>query len=361
MEIQVYFYKITITLSCPFHMPSFRYIPFILLCALVPWSAALSQAKPVDYLVFEGAGIRGIAYCGALMELEERGLSQSVQAVAGTSSGAITAALYAVGYSPTEIFELIGETDFQKFNDGGGRTIGGFYRLKKKLGWYKGDAFLNWIETLIAHKAGNAELTFAELAARAAKQPQYHALTVAATSMNHQCTLLFSASTFPHMRIVDAVRASMAVPFYFEPITIDKAGKVVENVPLGPDYHLCLDGGFTANFCINAFDTLDASGQLHVAHTLGLRIDSDEQIQRDQLDRQLCYQDIQSTSDLMKSLYNITKENLNRAFLTEDDWRRTVSISDAQIGPKVKRLSADQKNRLIESGRNGVRSYYQSN
>jgi NTE family protein len=335
-----------------------KHILLIHVIATLSIALRAQQAEPVDYLVFEGAGIRGIAYCGALMELEERGVTPHVRAVAGTSSGAITAALFAVGYSPAEIYDLIGDTDFQKFNDGGGRAIGGFYRLKKKLGWYKGDAFLSWIENRIGHKTGSADITFAQLAERAASDTKFKSLVVAATSMNHQTTLLFSSSTFPQMRIVDAVRASMAVPFYFEPVIIDGTGRVIETTRITPDVHLCLDGGFTANFCIATFDTIDGGEKRKIAKTLGLRIDSDEQIQRDQGDKQLCYQHIESTGDLMKSLYYITKENLNRAYLTPEDWQRTISISDAQIGPKVKRLSTAQKERLVEAGRKGVRMYY---
>jgi NTE family protein len=328
-----------------------------ILCFMLNLSFHSYGQESAEYLVFEGAGIRGIAYCGALMELEERGLVSHIKGLAGTSSGAITASLYAVGYSPKEIFEIIGETDFQDFNDGGGRAIGGFYRLKKKLGWYKGDVFLAWLEQLIAAKTGNAGITFRQLNDLAQTNKSMRPLYIAATSMNHQTTLFLHATTFPEMRIVDAVRASMAVPFYFEPLIIDMQGHVCEPTTLSPAYHLCLDGGFTANFCITAFDSAAANGAAQPAKTLGLRIDSDAQIARDQIDQQLCYQDIQSTSDLMKSLYNITKESMNRAYLTPADWARTISISDAQIGPKVKKLSPEQKSRLIEAGRTGVKIY----
>ena len=56
-------------------------------------SSAQQLASEVKYenLVFEGAGIRGIAYCGALMELDEKGMLADIKRVGGTSSGAITA------------------------------------------------------------------------------------------------------------------------------------------------------------------------------------------------------------------------------------------------------------------------------
>ena len=42
-------------------------------------------------LVFKGGGVRGIAYVGALKYLYENGLTRSLERVAGTSAGAITA------------------------------------------------------------------------------------------------------------------------------------------------------------------------------------------------------------------------------------------------------------------------------
>ena len=48
-------------------------------------------------LVFEGGGVKGIGLAGALATLEER--EYGPQNIAGTSAGAITAALLAAGYS----------------------------------------------------------------------------------------------------------------------------------------------------------------------------------------------------------------------------------------------------------------------
>jgi predicted acylesterase/phospholipase RssA len=54
------------------------------------------KQKRVD-LVLEGGGVKGIGLIGALAVLEERGYVP--QNVAGTSAGAIAAALIAAGYS----------------------------------------------------------------------------------------------------------------------------------------------------------------------------------------------------------------------------------------------------------------------
>ena len=66
------------------------------LCALL--SSAASRAQPIiprptyRNLVMEGGGIRGIAYGGALLELEQQGLLRGIERVGGTSARAATSA-----------------------------------------------------------------------------------------------------------------------------------------------------------------------------------------------------------------------------------------------------------------------------
>lgn len=319
-----------------------------------------SAQVATENLVFEGAGIRGIAYCGALMELDERGILNDVKRVGGTSSGSITACLLSIGYSPSEIYSIIGDTDFGKFNDGAFLFVGGFYRLKHNMGYYKGDKFLRWMEKLIEQKTGSKNTTFSELETMAKDSIQFRELVVAATSLNHQTALLFSAATYPKMRIADAVRASMAVPLYFEPLIIDSQGNVIELDDMKDEHHLCVDGGFTANFIINYFDKEESNGERTCASTLGFRIDSDAQIILDGGDRRLAYQPIHRTRDFIGAFYYITKETMNRQLLTEEDWKRTISISDASLGPKVKKLSKAEKEKLIAAGRKGVQNFYDS-
>ncbi|UOQ72961.1 patatin-like phospholipase family protein [Hymenobacter cellulosilyticus] len=93
----------------------------LLVCALHLATASFTQTKPpVIYrnLVMEGGGIRGIAYGGALAELEKQGVLAGIRRVGGTSAGAIQAALLAVGYSPAEIITVVNEMPVQRLNDG---------------------------------------------------------------------------------------------------------------------------------------------------------------------------------------------------------------------------------------------------
>src|SRR5262249_55829549 len=117
-------------------------ISFFLSCEII----LSAQTKPViKNLVFEAAGIRGIAYCGAIKEMEAQHLLDSNEKVAGTSSGAIMALAVSLGYSGAEIENLIGNTNFKKFNDGNFLFVGGISRVKKYFGWYKGKKLEKWL------------------------------------------------------------------------------------------------------------------------------------------------------------------------------------------------------------------------
>ena len=65
------------------------------------WYQDPTKIKHQFYGVFEGGGVKGIAYAGALLAMRERECWFS--AVAGSSAGAITAALVAPGLEPQQI------------------------------------------------------------------------------------------------------------------------------------------------------------------------------------------------------------------------------------------------------------------
>lgn len=55
-------------------------------------------------LALSGGGIRGIAYAGVLKALEDNHIK--IDAIGGTSSGALIAGLYVLGYTPDDIYML---------------------------------------------------------------------------------------------------------------------------------------------------------------------------------------------------------------------------------------------------------------
>ena len=210
---------------------------------------------PEVYGVFEGGGVRGSALVGAVAAAEELGLT--FRAVAGTSAGAIVAALLAAGYDAAEMRTLLTETDFKTFKDpvsplcalpGLGPLI-----AWQKLGFYKGDAFYEWIAQRLSEK----------LTGRLFGAPRFEdlrlPLKIVATDVVLKEPVVFSVQDNPKMPVAYAVRMSMSIPFFFVP------------VPLGESW--LVDGGALSNFPAWDFNAERNSAPLPI---LGFRLQPDD-------------------------------------------------------------------------------------
>ncbi len=327
------------------------------ICFVLCYSLSFGQSPTIKNLVFEGAGIRGIAYAGAIQSLENHQLTKTIEKVGGTSAGAITSLLFALGYSSSEMSEIISNTEFQKFNDGKFFFIGGINRTKNNYGWYLGHEFTEWIGSLIKTKAGNSDVTFEDL-----HNKNYKDLYITATCLNQQKLIVLSYETYPKMKVKDAVRISMSIPLYFQAVFVDSVGNTYYEQNKDNTLDLMVDGGIIGNFPIQLFDkvktdSLGNSTRTANFETIGIRIDSDMQIAADSTSKELAAYPIENFSDYITSFYTIVIENLNRASLTDDDWSRTISVSSVGIGPKIKKLSAEQKESLINSGFKSAERY----
>jgi NTE family protein len=323
-------------------------IVFLLCSSLVTFS----QTTPViKNLVFEGAGIRGIAYCGAIEELENRQLMKNVQRVAGTSAGAVTALALSLGYSGIEIEGLIKKTNFKKFNEGNFFFVGGIIRLNKYFGWYRKKRINDWLEKIIKEKTGNAEITFEQLHEKGFKD-----LYTTGTCLNKQQLVIFSNESYPAMKVKDAVKISMSIPLYFEAVFLDSIGNIISNPKQKRSLDVMVDGGFIGNFPIHIFDTMKTNFT-----TLGFRIDSEDQIKSDENNNILAAMPVDNFKEYVNAFYNMIIENLNRQQLTKEDWQRTVSISDGNIGPRIRKLSKKEVETLIDNGRAAMKNYLSRN
>ena len=88
-------------------------------------------------LVLSGGGAKGLAHIGVLKALEENHIP--VDYITGTSMGGIVGALYAAGYSPSEIEYIAQSDDFQEWVNGRFKSDFRYYFKKKP----DNPAFLN--------------------------------------------------------------------------------------------------------------------------------------------------------------------------------------------------------------------------
>ena len=358
-------------------MSTWRFFVCLSLCVLLRKTMGHAQPpagapRPYRNLVMEGGGIRGIAYGGALLELEQRGVLAGLTRVGGTSAGAIQAALLAVGYSAQEIVEVVNATPVQRLNDGRFIFFGGTHRLVKEYGWYRGDAFSTYLGELVARKTQQPHLTLGELHELAQKEPtRFRDLYTTGTNLTTQRVQVFSHETTPAMRVADAVRISMSIPLYFRAVLLDAENKVITGTPApGQPTQVLVDGGLLANYPVGLFDypryfstapvvAPDAHGHVFNSETLGLRLDRAEQIPLDNAPtgrQQLAPYPITDFNTYMAALYTVALENLNP--MQPADRQRTISIDFLNFSPKIKRISAAQKQQLMDSGRKGVQAFF---
>ncbi len=194
--------------------------------------------------VFEGGGIRGIGHAGAAGVFEEEGYT--FESVAGSSAGAIIASLIAAGYTCAELKTIMENTDYLKFRQESFLDrLGVFGKLIEILfdyGIYSASYFENWLHGLLQKKG---KTTFGDI--RRSPQPGDDGcrLHVTASDLTDRKLLVFpeDLSAFcddpDRFSIAKAVRMSMSIPLFYEPVKWkDKRGKV----------HYIVDGGLLSNY-----------------------------------------------------------------------------------------------------------------
>lgn len=187
-----------------------------------------TAVKPIKVpFVFQGGGVLGTAYVGAIKALEELNIFPS--AVSGSSAGAIISSLVAVGYSADELLILMKEKDFRDFLDSPVNNIPVIRLLIAYIqkGFFKGNNFHQWIESSLSTKLHNSACpTFADVPLP---------LLIAATDITRKQQFVASQINSKSLPVADAVRMSMSLPFYFVPARFGNSeiidGGIVNNYP----------------------------------------------------------------------------------------------------------------------------------
>ncbi|MGH8501025.1 MAG: patatin-like phospholipase family protein [Gammaproteobacteria bacterium] len=203
--------------------------------------------------VFEGGGIKGIGLAGAIAATEERGYQ--FMNVAGTSGGAIVAALIAAGYNAKELHAIMQELDYSKFKDEGlldkVPVIGKIISLGFEKGIYEGDYLETWVREKLAAKG---KRIFKDLVMKDYKNsPKYrYRLQVVASDISRGKMLVLPKDIKDYgvepdeLEIARAVRMSMSIPLFFEPVklALKKTGREC----------VIVDGGVLSNFPVSLLD-----------------------------------------------------------------------------------------------------------
>lgn len=219
----------------------------------------MTQSSLNADLVLEGGGVLGIGHVGALSVLEDAGYS--FPRVAGTSAGSIVGALVAARMPVARITEIMKTVNYRRFTD---RSLldwvpvgGPLLSLLIDDGVFEGDELREWLGNLLADECGVE--TFDDLAIEdpgsSLPPERRYRLVVTATDVTRGELVHFPwdyERTYGlepgRQLVVDAVRASMSIPFFYEPVTL--AGADGSSSTL-------VDGGVLSNFPIDIFDRTD--------------------------------------------------------------------------------------------------------
>lgn len=320
-------------------------------------------------LVFEGGGVKGIAYVGAMEVLEEKKILPEIKRVGGTSAGAINAVLFSVGYSNAETLKILKGMNFKNFLDDSWGVVRDTKRLIEEFGWYKGDFFHEWIGEKINDKLGSPNVTFRGL--REAKRPD---LYVYGTNLSTRFGEVFSAEHTPSTRIADAVRISMSIPLFFaafknarKDIYVD--GGVLNNYPVKLfDREKYLSGTPTKKNSVKRPYYVEenkkflkkhpnSSPYIYNKETLGFRLDTKQEIGvfRDGAEPQ--HVKIEDFFEYIKALVGTVIDAQGNMHLHSDDWQRTVYIDTLGVGTTDFDISDAKKNQLRQSGKKGAAAY----
>ncbi len=200
--------------------------------------------------VFEGGGVKGIGLVGAVSEVERAGYE--FENLAGTSAGAIVASLIAVGYRAAEIKRELKQLDYNDFKDEGLLDKLGIFGKALSIGFeygiFEGEFFETWLEKLLRAKGAT---TFGEIRTSDPDPRYQYKFQAIATDITDRRLLVLPGDLKEfgydpdRFSISRAVRMTMSIPFFFEPVKLpDASGRV----------HLIVDGGVLSNYPIWLLD-----------------------------------------------------------------------------------------------------------
>lgn len=191
-------------------------------------------------LVLSGGGAKGIAHIGVIKALEENDIP--IDYITGTSMGAIVGGLYACGYSPDEMMELLLSKEFSYWSTG---------QVDPDYQYYFGKPDAS--PSIYEFSVGKSAAADSVAASLISPQPMSYAFMELFAPFTAACGGDFDHLFVPfhcvasdvtarrkHVfvggRVGDAIRASMSFPIVFQPIDIDGTlyydGGIYDNFPV---------------------------------------------------------------------------------------------------------------------------------
>ena len=215
-----------------------------------------AQENPIEYIAFSGGGAKGTIYSGVYEATKKAGILDNVKAVAGSSAGAITAAIIALGTSPERFEKISKNTNLQTLLGRKGFSAG-IIQLNKD-----GKPLYDLLDSIIKENIKNflerediikitddealddlrkryqakEKIYFRDIALLRKYDPvQYKDLVITAVQKDTGELTIFNSFDTPNVEVALACRASASIPLVFEPVEINGKkyvdGGYIDNIP----------------------------------------------------------------------------------------------------------------------------------
>lgn len=284
--------------------------------------------------VFEGGGVRGIAFIGAIQVMEENGYEW--ERIAGTSAGAVVAALLACGYSARELIEIMNTLDYSRLL---GKTwvhylpfIGKALPLLFRSGIYLNTPLEDKLTYWLKQKGVS---TFGDL-------PDGKLKIIASDISSGKMLVLpddlvrydISPSQFP---IAAAVRMSTTLPYFFQPY------RLYAKIRRKPFY--ILDGGLLSNYPIWLFDVEGIPNW----PTFGFRLLGGQ--------TETPFYDIYGPFSMFRAMFQTMLRAHDQRHVDKHARKRTVFIPTGRVTTTQFSLNAEDRDMLFQSGQHTARKF----
>jgi NTE family protein len=223
---------------------------------------------------------------------------------------------------------------------------------------------------VVARRLGRPDATFADL------QRTGRELYVVGANLGSGFAEVFSAERHADMPLTSAVRISMSIPLLFAAVRY------------GPGRDVYVDGGVVLNYPVKLFDRMkyiapeervyaarmtpyyeegnraflaqrpNRSPYVYNRQTLGLRLDTREQIGLYRYDERQKSRSIGHLGDYARALTNALMAVQENQHLHSDDWQRSVYIDTKDVGTTDFDITEERKAELIRQGEQGVNEYF---
>lgn len=299
------------------------------------------MGKEYNTFVFSGGAVKGLAYIGVFRKIEELIIDRKIEecnvdfneeickiplfnikTICAVSAGSIFSLIYLLKYSYIEMLQEVLNKKFDQLKD---IRIMNFVN---KYGLDNGNKIMSWLETLMTKKNIDFNITLKE----------FYNITnvdfqVMATNLNKYCYKKFNHIDTPDMKVLDAIRMSISVPFLF---TINEyQGDIM------------VDGGLIDNYPIEIFNN-------NLDNLLGFKLVNHGELEEHNVNESI--NDIESYMFHILSCYMAQKER--HTSRSNDYFKCTVYMHTEKITQSVNfSLTSHQKHELIEVGYNSISNF----